>query len=166
MLTYADVRARVLTGSADCISKMWDSGSGRLLQAFKGHEGPVYGASFFPDGAQMLSVSDDHYIRVWDVETGKAINKMPPHLGHLSSVRCCAVSPDNSVFCTGGDDDFVRVWDKRSNMLIRKLISHTRPILSLAFGVDGSNIVSGGWLAFTSTKGRILTHLLVQKYRY
>ena len=35
---------------------------------------------------------------------------MPPHLGHLSAVRCCAISPENNVFCTGGDDDFVRVW--------------------------------------------------------
>ena len=135
---------RIMTASDDTIIKMWEAASGRLLRTFKGHEGPVCGCNFFPDGAQMLSVSSDHYIKLWDVETGKMMGKMPPHLGHLSAVRCCAVSQDNNIFCTGGDDNFVRVWDKRSNMLVRKLISHSEPILTVQFGVDGGTILSGG----------------------
>jgi WD40 repeat protein len=37
-----------------------------LLQELIGHDGPVTCLAFSPDGAWLVSGSDDHTLRVWD----------------------------------------------------------------------------------------------------
>lgn len=133
----------IITGSDDKLVKVWEAQTGRLLLTLRGHEAGVQGASFLPSGTRILTCSLDHSIRLWDSESGREISKLPPHLGHISPVRCCAVSADDRVVATGGDDDFIRVWDLRGNQLARKLISHSRPILDVTFSCDGSSILSG-----------------------
>ena len=53
--------------------------SGMLRQAklcqvlFKGHTGYVRSVAFSSDDKQILSGSDDHSIRIWDMETGQTV---------------------------------------------------------------------------------------------
>jgi WD40 repeat protein len=41
----------IVTGSADKTARTWDTTTGRLRTILIGHEGPVYGVAFSPNGA-------------------------------------------------------------------------------------------------------------------
>jgi WD40 repeat protein len=43
---------------------VWDAASGAELLVLRGHEGYVYAAGFSPDGARIVSGSEDGTIRV------------------------------------------------------------------------------------------------------
>ncbi|KAJ1556533.1 Transcription initiation factor TFIID subunit 5, partial [Cladochytrium tenue] len=50
----------------DCIIKLWDLGSGRLIKNLTGHTGAIYSLAFSQDGNQLASGSADLSVRVWD----------------------------------------------------------------------------------------------------
>ena len=64
-----------------------------------GHEGTVNAVAVTPDGKRIVSGSDDHTIRVWDLETGAAIGK--PIEGHKGPVSAVAVTPDGKRIISG-----------------------------------------------------------------
>ena len=53
--------------------------TGAVVRTLRGHEGSVYGVSFSPDGARILSCSADQTVRVWDAATGEQLLKMADH---------------------------------------------------------------------------------------
>ena len=61
------------------------------------HEDPVNSAAFSPDGARVVTASDDKTARVWDAATGAPIGKP---LQHEDTVSSAAFSPDGDA---GGD---------------------------------------------------------------
>ncbi|KAJ1998230.1 U3 snoRNP protein, partial [Coemansia sp. S85] len=46
---------------------MWSMQTGKLLDVLSGHEGPISGLVFRPDGLSLASSSWDKTVRVWDV---------------------------------------------------------------------------------------------------
>jgi WD40 repeat protein len=60
---------------------------------------------FSPDGSRILTASDDHTARLWDV--GKWLATLE---GHTGSVRRAVFSPDDSRILTASDDNTARLW--------------------------------------------------------
>ncbi|CCH45495.1 putative WD repeat-containing protein [Wickerhamomyces ciferrii] len=46
-----------------------------LLRGFFGHNKPIKDIAFNNDGTRVISTSYDHFIKVWDTETGKCLEK-------------------------------------------------------------------------------------------
>lgn len=55
------------TGGTDHVVKLWDIGTGRLIQDGIGHSGTVKALQFSPDDKQLVSVGDDGSVFVWNV---------------------------------------------------------------------------------------------------
>ncbi len=60
----------VASGGKDCAVKVWDSGTGKLLQTFKSHSAQVTRLIFFqrPEGLCLASGSRDNTVKLWDME--------------------------------------------------------------------------------------------------
>ena len=87
---------------------MWDVNSGELIQELDGHQGWVNNASFSPDGARIVTASNDNTARVWDVNSGELIQELD---GHQDAVRNASFSPNGARIVTASDDNTARVWD-------------------------------------------------------
>ena len=86
-----------------------------------GHKGPVKSAAFSPDGARVVTASQDKTARVWDTATGKEIAALRGHEGSISSA---AFSPDGARVVTASWDKTARVWDAATGKEIAALRGH------------------------------------------
>ena len=64
---------------------MWDAKTGSLVFMIKGFGGRVKSASFSPDGARIVSASDDGTARVWLTKTGAELLMLKGHTGIVIS---------------------------------------------------------------------------------
>eukprot|EP00753_Platysulcus_tardus_P020616 PLAT8282.1.p1 GENE.PLAT8282.1~~PLAT8282.1.p1 ORF type:complete len:625 (-),score=294.66 PLAT8282.1:68-1903(-) len=55
------------TGGTDQVIKLWDYDSGELIQSSGAHSGLVHALYFSPDDRQLVSVSEDGTVFVWNV---------------------------------------------------------------------------------------------------
>src|SRR5262249_40850782 len=80
----------------------------RELAVLEGHTDLVYSVAVSPDGAHIVTGSEDGTARVWDAKTFAELAVLK---GHTGSVMSVAVSPDGARIVTGSDDRTARVWD-------------------------------------------------------
>jgi WD40 repeat protein len=100
----------------------------------------VYSVAFSPDGNQILSVSWDGTVKLWDIASGREIRSF---LGHSKSVGYVAFSPDGHQILSGSLDGTVKLWDAASGREIRSFQGHSRSaVSSVAFSPDGNQILS------------------------
>jgi len=62
---------KLLASCAENI-RLWDVSSGTCLQVIEGHSRYVTGLGFSSDGAQLVSCSGDHSVKVWDLKNDLA----------------------------------------------------------------------------------------------
>jgi WD40 repeat protein len=109
----------------------------RILE---GHAGVVSTVALSADGKRAVSGSDDHTVRVWDLE-----GNQPPRLleDHTLDVKSVALSADGQRAVSGSGDKTVRVWDLGSDQPPRVLKGHTDWVHAVAISGDGRRAVSG-----------------------
>jgi WD40 repeat protein len=99
-------------------------------------------AAFSPDGARIVTASDDRTARIWDTATGKQIGSSLA--GHGDKVVSAEFSPNGTRVVTASDDSKVRVWDAATRKPIGEPIKAEENGRA-AFTPDGKRIfaVSG-----------------------
>jgi WD40 repeat protein/transcriptional regulator with XRE-family HTH domain/energy-coupling factor transporter ATP-binding protein EcfA2 len=156
---------QIASASEDGTIRIWDVASGREIHQLTGHAGSVTSVAFHPDGQQIVSASEDQTVRLWDVASEQEVRQWT---GHESSVWSVAFSPDGQQIISASDDQTVRIWDVASSKQLRQLVghidevgtaafsaraavasiappsSHTGGVRSVAFSLDGQQIVSAG----------------------
>jgi WD40 repeat protein/uncharacterized protein YjbI with pentapeptide repeats len=104
-----------------------------------GHRGPVHACVWSPDGARVLSASDDGTLRVWDARSGRTLLELK---GHRGWVLGCAWSPDGARVLSASDDRTLRVWDARSGRTLVELTGHRGWVRDCAWSPDGTRVLS------------------------
>jgi WD40 repeat protein/uncharacterized caspase-like protein len=107
-----------------------------------GHTGNVFSVAFSPDGKLVLTGSDDHTARLWDVATGKELRQFTGITFVVSSV---AFSPDGKKVLTGDWHGTVRLWDVLSGEVVSYFFfsGHTHAVHSVVFSSDGKQVLTG-----------------------
>jgi WD40 repeat protein len=106
------------------------------------NESMVYSVACSPNGAHIVSGSDDNTIRIWDAHSGQMIGE--PLRGHTWSVTSVAYSPNGAHIVSGSGDKTIRIWDAHSGQMIGEpLQGHTESVRSVAYSPNGAHIVSG-----------------------
>jgi WD40 repeat protein len=125
----------------------------------QGHTYAVLSAAFSPEGARIVTASDDNTARVSDAASGRSLAVLQ---GHTGAVNSAAFSPDGTRIVTASADGTARVWDAASGRSLAELRGHTGAVNSAAFSPDGTRIVTASydntarvWRTFPNTQSLI-----------
>jgi periodic tryptophan protein 2 len=105
----------------------WNLQTGKLLDVFTGHTGPVSQLAFQSQGGTLASASWDGTVKLWDLYKGDVPTES---LQHNSDVVCVACRPDSREVCTGSIRGLLSFWDVESG--------------KLKFEIDGCRDIAGG----------------------
>ncbi|KAF8688860.1 WD domain, G-beta repeat, partial [Rhizoctonia solani] len=120
--------------------------TGKSVQVYRGHTGPVTCLAFFNPGNDrtvLLTGAWDRTIKAWDVETGDLLSTTKAHSDFLKTLL---IIPQLNLLVSGSSDKHVKLWDlsvltsptahNESLVQIGSTTGHTRPVECLA--VDSS----------------------------
>jgi WD40 repeat protein len=110
----------------------------RML-AFEGHTSEVYDVAVTPDGKRAITGSDDRTLRVWELDTGKAVCTLR---GHSRQVWSVAVAGDGRTIVSVSDDRDLIVWDIERQLLVARF-SADGPLTACAIAPDGTTAITG-----------------------
>ena len=108
-----------------------------LLRTLEGHSREVNDVAVTPDGKRAVSASSDKTLKVWDLESGRALRILEGY----SSVEGVAVTPDGKCVVSASGDS-LKVWDLESGRLLRTLEGHSGGVNGVAVTPDGRRAVS------------------------
>ncbi|PFH52350.1 hypothetical protein AMATHDRAFT_56818, partial [Amanita thiersii Skay4041] len=99
---------------------------------------PPHGAGSSPKrkGPLLISGCLDNTIKVWDIETGKAMRTLFGHIEGVWSVAC-----DKLRLVSGSHDRTIKVWSRDEGRCTATLVGHQAAVSCIALGED--KIVSG-----------------------
>src|SRR5205807_2203673 len=133
---------RIVSVSGDKTLRIWDAGSGQPLATLSGHQNPVTGCAWSPDGERIVSASWDNTLRIWEARSGQPLATLS---GHQDSVSGCAWSPDGERILSASSDGTLAVWNAETYVRIAPEIHLFRT------RTGGSS-----WCAIDPQQGRIL----------
>lgn len=116
-----------------------------------GHTAPITRILFRPPaGKEVVTISEDKLIRIWDVETRECVGEIRPPIGPgtVGSLKAAAVSPDGKLLAVGGvwhkdSTPPIMLFDLDSGKRLGTCSGHTANVLALAFTPDGGKLISG-----------------------
>ncbi len=111
-----------------------------LIRTLKGHSDDVRGVALSKDGRRAVSASGDETLKVWDVESGRALRTLE---GHTDIVYSVALSGDGRFAVSASMDETLKVWDVESGRALRTLEGHFAAVNAVAVSEDGRRVVSG-----------------------
>ena len=155
-IAYSPDGRRVVTGHRDTTVRQWDSTTGKPVGSpMTGHTDKVNVVAYTADGHTIASAGVDGTMRLFNADSGAAINANPAQVGELTAL---AVSPDGQLIYTGGENDSLQLWDAHSGELrqtIKVYGNRASWIEDLALDRDGQKLAvagRGGEIAIYDTK--------------
>jgi WD40 repeat protein len=133
-----------------------------ILAEGKGHSEEVTALAITPDGARVVSLSEDQTVRVWDARSMKKLRvlrgedadperwKEMPAGGKQSmhpewTPYALAVTPDGRHMLAARRDHTIRLRALDTGAEVLKLVGHENTVDSVAVARDGSVVASTGW---------------------
>ncbi|MDE2250412.1 MAG: hypothetical protein KGL25_03290, partial [Gammaproteobacteria bacterium] len=117
--------------------------TGTRQLALAGHRGEVSTVAYSPDGAKILTSSEDGDARVFDARTGRLLLLLPGLSWRASTLYGARYSRDGERIVTASTDHTARVWDAATGAVLRVLSGHNSILWDAAFSPDGTRVVTG-----------------------
>jgi WD40 repeat protein len=76
------------------------------------HTFSIKAMTFLNEGKELLTVSQDKTIKLWDIQNAQCKETIDRTCGgHTFTINTVAISPDERYFVTGSDDKTVKLWE-------------------------------------------------------
>jgi WD40 repeat protein len=136
-----DGRLVAVGGYQHKVVELWDLESRLPVGEFlSGHEGPVNGVAFSPDGTRLASASFKT-VRLWNTQTRQLVGE--PMMGHNEAVNAVAFGPDGHRLVSASSDNTIRLWDADTRKLLSSIPPEQNAIFTVAFSSDGHHVATG-----------------------
>jgi len=112
----------------------------RSLSVTDGKSGKFSAALWGSLNQNIISASDDGYLRLWDVETGEQVQS---ELAHRKAINDMQFSKDQTMIITASSDFTAKLWDARTLELL-KTFQSDRPVNSAAVSPTHPYVILGG----------------------
>jgi WD40 repeat protein len=145
--TFSSDSKLLACGTSEAKLLLWDVAARKELAVLRPGKEAVLDLAFSPDGNTLAVITQgapcDMGIKMWDVKTRKALDKV---FGEELNWSCVRFSPDGALLAAGGGDDpAVHLWDIKTGKLIRELTTPgVKGADAIAFSPDGKLLVSVG----------------------
>eukprot|EP00210_Caulerpa_lentillifera_P006800 g6499.t1 len=127
----------------------------------KGHTGGIQKVELAPNGLEVVTVSSDGTLRIWDMEIGDFVLHLENQEG---SICCFAVAKDGNTLITGGEHGVATIYDLPSGIWRHKLRGHKKRINAVEVDVHCKRVVTSSqdmttriWSLSYGTCLRVLT---------
>jgi len=111
-----------------------------LVRTLSGHSGAVMEvAGDSNKGKMILSCSEDHTIRAWDIETGDELYILE---GHDAPVWAVGIFPDGKRAVSGAKDGSIILWDLESRRKLQRFEGHSDAIHAISVSPEGLRVIS------------------------
>jgi len=107
------------------------------VATLKGHTSYVTACAVTPDGRHVVSASRDQTLKVWELESGRAVATLA---GHIGLVRTCAVTSHGRHVVSASYDQTLKVWDLATYTC---RVTHRGDASYLAVAVSATTLVAG-----------------------
>ncbi|KAJ4299230.1 hypothetical protein N0V90_004474 [Kalmusia sp. IMI 367209] len=119
--------------------KLWDAGSGVMLQTLEGHMGKIQALAFSQDGKTLASASLDTMVRLWDTDSLAVLRKLE---GHRLWVSAVAFSQDGKTLASASGDATIKLWNVESGAVLLTLQGHGGCVNTVAFSPNRKTLAS------------------------
>ena len=116
---------------------IFDAKTGEKLKKLEGHTGLLWYAVFSPDGKKVATTSGDHTVRIWDVESGKELQKL-----ESDDFAKVAFSPDGKKIVAADCGKTALIWDTETGKKLQKLKGHADWDKAAVFSSDGKKVIT------------------------
>ena len=117
-----------------------DAAAQGLSVPLRGHTMALNQLELSPDGSELLTASDDHTVRLWNVKTGTS-RVLEAYSDEAWKGR---FSPSGRYVATSGKEGLVRLWD-RTTGTSRPLKGHLKPVMFVFFTHDERFLITAGY---------------------
>ncbi|KAM3939577.1 U3 small nucleolar RNA-associated protein 15 homolog [Leptodactylus fuscus] len=131
---------RIVSGSDDYASKIWDIPNGIEISTYKEHTDYVRcGCASKLNDDLFVTGSYDHTVKLFDARTEKSVMTME----HEQPVESVLLFPSGGLLVSAGGR-FVKVWDLlKGGQLLVSLRNHHKTVTSLCLSSSGQRLLSG-----------------------
>jgi WD40 repeat protein len=117
---------------------VWDLASGSV-RTFIDHADEVNSIAMTHDGLRLVSGSQDHTLRVYNLSEAREERALVGHAGPILSVT---VTPDGQRAISGSADRTLKIWNLSTGQEERTLSGHMGDIVDVSVTADGTRIIS------------------------
>ena len=135
-LASASKDSNAIIWDVDVIFVLLKKKNWKPLYVLSEHKDAVSFLAWSPNDLMLLTASNDHSLKLWDVTTGKCRNTFSKH---LDAVTSCAWLPDNSGFVSGSLEKVIYLWNL-DGVVVHKW-SGIR-VMDLAITKDGKTLIA------------------------
>ncbi|ORZ22225.1 WD40-repeat-containing domain protein [Absidia repens] len=125
----------LIAGASDSTIWMWAMPTGKFMNIFNGHAGPVTAGRFTPDGKKIVSVSEDTSMIIWDPKTAVAEYRLSGDDArfHPEPITSMAINKDSTLIISGSMDGKARLVNITNGTIVASLENHTDSVETADF---------------------------------